>query len=94
MKVRFTRRAFADREAILDYLTERSPAGARKVFVRLRSAIGQLADQPMSGVETDRHGVRALFVGRYPYKVFYRIRGDEIEVLHIRHTSQNAPDLS
>lgn len=32
--------------------------------------------------------VRVLFVGRYPYKFFYRVRGDTVEVLHIRHTSR------
>jgi plasmid stabilization system protein ParE len=31
MKVRYTVRAFADREAIYDYLEKRSPQGARNI---------------------------------------------------------------
>ncbi len=27
---------------------------------------------------------------RYPYKIFYRVRADIVEILHIRHTSRRA----
>jgi plasmid stabilization system protein ParE len=32
-----------------------------------------------------------LFVGRYPYKFFYRVRNDVVEIVHIRHTSRTRP---
>jgi plasmid stabilization system protein ParE len=35
-----------------------------------------------------RPDVRAVLVLRYPYKIFYRVRGDTVEILHIRHTAQ------
>ena len=43
MRVRYTREAFADRERILEYLTERSPSGARNVAASIREAVTQLA---------------------------------------------------
>ena len=91
MRIRFTRRAFGDRERIFEYLKERSPTGATNVMTRLRAAIAQLSEQPVSGYATDAEDVRVLFVGRYPYKIFYRVRGDMIEILYIRHTSRS-PD--
>jgi toxin ParE1/3/4 len=88
MKVRFSPRAFADREQIFEYLHARSPSGARNVLASIREAIAQLADQPHSGYPTNDPEVRVKFVVRYPYKIFYRVRDDLIEIVHIRHTSR------
>jgi toxin ParE1/3/4 len=87
MKVRYTPQAFADRERIIEYLRERSPGGARNVAASIADAVVQLREHPLSGYQTDNAGVRVLFLVRYPYKIFYRIR-EEIEILHIRHTSR------
>ena len=88
MKVRFSLQAFADRERISEYLHARSPSGARNVLASIRAAIAQLADQPYSGYQTDEPEVRVKFVVRYPYKIFYRVREDVVEIAHIRHTSR------
>jgi toxin ParE1/3/4 len=89
MKVRYTPAAFSDREQILDYLRERSPAGARNVAARIRETIEQLREHPHSGHRTEHPEVRVIFVTRSPYKIFYRVR-EAIEILHIRHTSRRA----
>ncbi len=92
MRVRYTPEAFADRERILEYLEERSPRGARNVAASISDAVAQLGDQPRSGYRTDNPEVRVMFVVRYPYKIFYRIRETTVEILHIRHTSRRAQD--
>jgi plasmid stabilization system protein ParE len=33
-----------------------------------------------------------VLVLRYPYKIFYRLRGDAVEILHIRHTARRPWD--
>jgi toxin ParE1/3/4 len=73
MKVRYTPLARADREAIFQYLKERSPRGASNVIAAIRTPARQLADNPYSGPATERPGIRVKLVGRYPYKLFYRI---------------------
>ncbi len=88
MRVRFSPEAFADRERIFEYLSARSPSGARNVLASIRAAVVQLADHPYSGYLTDDPEVRVKFVIRYPYKIFYRIREDVLEIAHIRHTSR------
>lgn len=90
MRVRYTPAAFSDRERILEYLRERSPNGARNVAASIREAVAQLGDQPLSGYRTDNPDVRVMFVVRYPYKIFYRVRETVVEILHIRHTSRRA----
>lgn len=87
MKVRYTPEAYSDREEIFEYLKVRSVSGARKVMASLGEAVKRLEDQPFSGYATDNPNVRVIFIVRYPYKIFYRVR-DEVEILHIRHTSR------
>ena len=43
MRVRYSLRAFADREAIYDYLEKRSPQGARNVQLAIVQAVRGLA---------------------------------------------------
>ena len=90
MKVRYSPQAFADRERIFEYLRARSPSGARKVMESIRTAAAQLAEQPHSGYRTDDYNVRVKFVIQYPYKIFYRVRDDIVEIAHIRHTSRRS----
>jgi toxin ParE1/3/4 len=89
MRIRYTPAAFSDRERILAYLEERSATGAANVAASICEAVAQLKDHPHSGYRTDDPEVRVLFVVRYPYKIFYRVR-DAVEILHIRHTSRRA----
>lgn len=42
MKVQFTRQAFAEREAIFNYLEERSPQDAYSVISRIQAGIRDL----------------------------------------------------
>jgi toxin ParE1/3/4 len=88
MRVRFTPEAFADRERIFEYLRERSPSGARNVMASIRDAVNLLSEQPHSGYVTNDRAVRVRFVIRHPYKIFYRVRGEVVEIVHIRHTSR------
>lgn len=88
MRIRYTPRAQADLDEIFRYLDERSPAGARAVKLRIVRSIERLAHHPYMPAETDEPGVRELAIVRYPYKVYCMIEGDEVWVLHIRHTSR------
>jgi toxin ParE1/3/4 len=39
-----------------------------------------------------REGVRVAPLGRYPYKIFYRVAGDTVEILHIHHAARQPWD--
>jgi toxin ParE1/3/4 len=90
MRVRYTPRAFADRERIFSYLEERNPRAARRVAGLIKQRIGELSDNPYKAPKTDRGGLHVLWVKPFPYRVYYRVDSEEEEVviIHIRHTSR------
>jgi plasmid stabilization system protein ParE len=89
MKIVYSPRAVSDLAAIADYLTERSLQGALAVERRIREVIDRLAEFPGMGRElTQRPGVRAMPLGRYPYLIFYTALENELVVLHVRHASR------
>jgi plasmid stabilization system protein ParE len=86
MRLRVTRRAFSDRQQIRKYLSRHSTHGARSVLSQLDEAMDRIRRQPNYGTPTDVNDVSVVFVGRYPYKIFYRVRDGAVQILHIRHT--------
>ncbi len=88
MIVSYSRRASRDLEDILSYLSDRSPGGAHNVSRSIAAAIDGLAENPEIGVKTSRPGVRVRLAVGYPYKVFYRVREDAVEILHVRHAAR------
>src|SRR5262245_56459381 len=90
MKARFSRRALFDlaklgRESRLAF----GPGVALALEAHIRKVIARLEALPKSAHPiVERPGVRVVPLGKYPYKVFYEMSGDEIEILHIRHTSR------
>jgi len=92
MNVVYAPRALRDLEVISAYLLERSPSGAANVLGAIKSTIDTLSYFPQIGRLLDDAGHRRVPVVRYPYVVLYRIYGDELLILHIRHTSRRPID--
>ena len=88
MRVRYTPRAFADREAIFVYLDQRNPRAAREVKAFIRKRIVELGDLPRRSKIIEEFGVHARWLGRYPYIVYYRVGRDEVSIVHIRHAAR------
>jgi len=66
MRVRYSLRAFADRETIYGYLEKRSPQGARNVKLAIVQAIRGLASHRRLGQVTDQPNLYELIVPRLP----------------------------
>lgn len=90
MKVLYSRKALSDLSDIANYYTtSASPAVAEAIAGRLFDVINRIQRAPLSAPRVaQRSNVRAASVVRYPFRIFYRVRGDTIDILHIRHTSQ------
>jgi toxin ParE1/3/4 len=86
MRIRYTPRARSDLEAILQYIDERSPVGARKVKRAIQKTIELIGEFPESGRRSGEQATRALPVGRYPYLIYWTIEAGEAWILHIRHS--------
>lgn len=92
MKVEFSRQALADLETIAAfYAAKAGPQVAQAVGDRLEAAIARIAAQPESSpsVAGYRH-LRVAFLIRYPFRIFYRVLADRIQIVHIRHTSRQS----
>jgi toxin ParE1/3/4 len=85
VRVRYTKRAFADREAIFECLNQRDPRAAQKVKAFIKQKIADLSHSPRRARVIKDLGVHALWLGRYPYIVYYRVNGDVVSIVHIRH---------
>lgn len=96
MKVVYTEDALNDLAAIADWLILHYPTVAPLVERRIRRAVAQISHWPESSRRAStRPGVRVVPLGRYPYKIFYRVSDSTVEVLHIHHAARqpwNVPD--
>jgi addiction module RelE/StbE family toxin len=91
MRVRFTRPALADLNAIYAYVSERNPSAAARLVARLIDRALALADSPYQGRKIDEANGRVVVIPRYRYFIFYAIENDEIHIAPIRHTSRRRP---
>jgi plasmid stabilization system protein ParE len=90
MTVEFTNRAVADLRKIAH--RSRVEFGDRvtaALEARIREVIDNIERRPDSAPRLEHHAdLRVILLGRYPFKVFYRVFPDRIRILHIRHTAR------
>jgi toxin ParE1/3/4 len=90
MKLVYSRRALADLDRIAAYYADNaSPAIAETIERRLSDVIDRIFRAPEAAPRlSQRSRVRVVAVVRYPFRIFYRVRNDAVDILHIRHTSR------
>ena len=90
MRVEYSKGAIADLRQIAAYYARSSNSAiADRIAERIQQVIARIAVSPLSGrAVVGRPGVRAALLPSYRYKIFYRVAGDVIRILHIRHTSR------
>jgi plasmid stabilization system protein ParE len=93
MKVHWTEAARADLDDILAYTAAHFPSSLVPLETRIRAVTDRVAARPYSAQSvSNRPGVRVVPLIRYPFRIYYRIVRDRIEILHVHHTSRRAPD--
>jgi len=93
MRIVWTLGAVADLDDILAYTGGHFPQSAIPLEHRIRATVDRLSLWPLSaeGVE-ERLGVRVVTLVRYPFRIFYRVAENYIEILHIRHAARRMWD--
>lgn len=89
MRVRYTLRALTEEAALLDYIRERSPAGAEKVSRSIERALDLIARWPLSCEATEHPAIRRVIATPYPYVIFYEPTEAEIIVHRVRHSARD-----
>ena len=89
MRVIFTQAALKDLDDILNYLQTNFPTLIEPFERRIQATVARLSKWPESAPLTvERPGLRAASLVRYPYRIFYRVSDEMIEIIRIRHTSR------
>jgi toxin ParE1/3/4 len=64
-------------------------AVGEKIASAVRDLVSRIAEAPQWGRPVlQRPGVRVVLLVRYRYKVFYRVTGTAVRIIHIRHMSR------
>lgn len=92
MKLQWTPRAIADLGAIHDWIAGDNPPAATSVVAFIRRRAELLAAFPALGRATDAVDIRIAPIVRYPYLLYHRVAADDVVILHVRHTSRDAPE--
>jgi addiction module RelE/StbE family toxin len=90
MKVRWTAEGSIDRATIRRYIAEDNPEAALRMDELLGKAAAQRTDFPHLGQPGKLPGTRELIPHR-SYRLVYEIRGDEVLIMGVIHTSRLWP---
>lgn len=82
-RIVWTAEAVANLRSIFGYVSAFNATAAARLAQRLQAAADSLAEHPERGREAS-FGMRELAV-IYPYLIRYRVRGDAVIILRIRH---------
>jgi plasmid stabilization system protein ParE len=92
MKVVYTDEALRNLDEILGYIGSSWPTVSEPFQHRLRAVAARIGAWPESAQEVaERPGVRVVPLIRYPYKVFYRVTSEAVEILYIHHAARRQP---
>jgi toxin ParE1/3/4 len=93
MNVYWTENAIEHLASIYEYIALNSPTYATGMVDRITRRSSQIADSPLSGrmvPEYQAPDIRELI--EKPYRIIYRIKQDQIDVLAVIHGARLLPD--
>lgn len=93
MRVHWTQNAITHLVSIYEYIASNSPTYAKRMVDKITRRSEQIAAQPLSGrkvPEYDAEDIRELI--ERPYRIIYRIRQDQIDVVAVIHGARLLPD--
>ncbi|RKY81825.1 type II toxin-antitoxin system RelE/ParE family toxin [candidate division KSB1 bacterium] len=94
MRVHWTDNAIAHLIDIYEYIAHDSPVYAKRIVDRMTRRSEQIAEFPLSGrmvPEYEAEDIREII--EKPYRIIYRIKPDQIDVLAVVHCAQLLPKV-
>ena len=94
MRVHWTHTAVAHLLAIYEHIAQDSPLYAQRIIARLTRRSEQIAVFPQSGRMVPEYEAPDLReVIERPYRIIYRIKADQIDILAVVHGAQLLPPI-
>jgi len=94
VRIRVTKRADAHIEQAADWWEQNRPLSPGALDEELTEAFALLISQPAIGapaLNAKTRDVRRVHLARVHYHLYYRVRGEQIDVLALWHTSRGTP---
>jgi toxin ParE1/3/4 len=93
MNIIWSPEAIQDLISLRAYIAEESPAGARRIVLRILHPVERLLpNNPHMGRPGRVPGTRELVIARTPYIVPYRVQRGAIQILRVYHSARRWPD--
>jgi toxin ParE1/3/4 len=92
-KIYWTSRALKDLDSIFDFAARSSEQYAQLIVQRIVRAVSRLEDFPDSGrvvLEYARQDIREVILK--PYRIVYRVLGQEVHILVVQHSARMLPE--
>lgn len=93
MRAHWTDTAIEHLGAIYEYIARDSPVYAQRMIDRLTRRSEQITTSPLSGrmvPEYETEDIREII--EKPYRIIYRIKPEQIDVLAVIHSAQLLPE--
>ena len=87
--VRYSPEFHADVLAATAWYDQRNPLLGTDFILKIEQAVCEILDAPERRTDLE-YGIRYWPIERFPYVVFYDITEDEILIVGVMHTSQDA----
>ena len=87
--VAWTTDAASDLSGVLEYIADKSPAGAASVAAAITTTVTSISEFPHAGRVDADTGCRERLVGRYPLLLIYTVSTDLVEIIALFHTSRD-----
>jgi plasmid stabilization system protein ParE len=75
----------------LSYIAQHNPSAAENVAEAIIEAVARVVARPLLAPIVYTGGVRAKLLGRFQYRVYYEVRGDELIIRNVRSTRRQRP---
>jgi addiction module RelE/StbE family toxin len=93
MRIHWTQNAVEHLVNIYEYIALNSPTYAKGMVDKITRRSEQIADQPLSGRKVPEYqadDIRELI--EKPYRIIYRIKADQIDVIAVIHCARLMPE--
>ncbi|MDR3555064.1 MAG: type II toxin-antitoxin system RelE/ParE family toxin [Syntrophobacteraceae bacterium] len=93
MKVHWTRNAIDHLVGIYEHIAINSPLYAKGLIDKLTRRSEQIADYSFSGRKVPQYDAEDIpEIIEAPYRIIYRIKQDQIDVIAVVHCARSLPD--
>ena len=93
MKVYWTDNSIGHLLGIYEYIARNSPVYAKRVVDRITRRSEQIAEFPLSGRKVPEYKTEDIReIIEKPYRIIYRIKSDQIDILAVIHGAKLPPE--